>query len=163
MLIDEVNITLQGGHGGAGKVSFKPGKKGGPDGGNGGRGGDVYITATSDLKALNQFSQKKVLYAQDGFPGESNKSTGKSGQDLTIELPLGTELLDTKTNEVFTIESLDQKLLICKGGLGGKGNFELKSPKNTTPTYAQTGLKGVERNLNIILKIITVLNSRVTI
>jgi len=154
MLMDEADIILVGGHGGAGRVAFKNGKKGGPDGGNGGRGGDVYIVATTDLRALIQFSQKQFLSGQDGQPGEIRNKSGKAGEDLTIELPLGTEILDKNSEEKFVIESLDQRLLICKGGLGGKGNFDLKSARNTTPTYAQRGLNGQKRELKINLKII---------
>lgn len=154
MLIDEVEIILIAGHGGVGKVSFNPGKKSGPNGGNGGRGGDVYIRVTSDLTALNQFSKIKTIEAEDGFSGGKFQQSGKDGKDLEIIMPLGTEITDMKTGEVFQLNNLDQRILICKGGLGGKGNYELRSSRRTTPLYAQKGLNGQERHLKVELKLI---------
>jgi GTPase len=154
MLIDEVDIILRGGHGGAGKVSFGRGKYSGPDGGNGGKGGSIYLKVTSDLTALNQFSKETVLTGENGTAGGSNQKFGKDGKDLILTLPLGTELIDKKNGDVFKLEELDQEVLICKGGLGGKGNTEFKSPSNTTPMYAQKGLNGQERELKVHLKLI---------
>jgi GTP-binding protein len=154
MLIDEVEITLKAGHGGAGKVSFYPGKKAGPDGGNGGRGGDIYLRVTSDLTALNQFSKTKELAAENGHYGESNIKTGHDGNDLMITMPIGTELTETETGKIIDLNDLDQKILIAKGGKGGKGNYELRSSRNTTPMRAQKGLPGEEKHFKIILKLI---------
>lgn len=154
MFIDEVDIIIKGGHGGAGKVSFGPGKYSGPDGGNGGRGGYVYIKATSDLTTLNQFTRKKFLKAEDGGAGDRQKKTGKDGQDLELTLPIGTSLVDKDTGEDFEVNNLEDKILLAKGGLGGKGNFELRSSRNTTPRSAQPGLPGKERHLKVVLKLI---------
>ncbi len=154
MLVDEVEITLKAGHGGAGKVSFNPGKKGGPNGGNGGSGGDIYISVTSDLRALNQFSKTKLLEAEDGEMGGNFQRSGGAGKDLEIKMPLGTELTDLQTREVFELNSLDKRILICEGGLGGKGNYELRSSRQTTPLYAQKGLSGQEKSLKLELKFI---------
>lgn len=154
MLIDEVDIVLQAGHGGPGKVSFYPGKKSGPDGGNGGRGGDIFITTTSDLTALNQFSGEKLIKAKNGEPGDSNRKFGQSGVDIELKMPVGTILIDKITGEEFNLSDIGERILICKGGLGGRGNFELKSSRNTTPMYAQKGLPGQVRDLKIILKLI---------
>ncbi len=154
MLIDEVEIILTAGHGGAGKVSFNPGQKAGPNGGNGGRGGDIYLSVTSDLRALNQFSKTKLKEAENGEMGANFQKSGRDGKDLELEMPLGTELTDLQTNEKFVLDDLNSRLLICKGGLGGRGNFELKSSRNTSPEYAQRGLPGQERNLKVELKFI---------
>lgn len=154
MLIDEVEIVLKGGHGGAGKVSFYPGAKAGPDGGNGGRGGDVYISATSDLTALNRFTKDKVLSAEKGENGDGNRKFGSDGGDIDIKMPVGTWLLDKITGEEFELKTTEDKIMICKGGLGGRGNFEFKSSRRTTPLYAQSGLPGQERELQVILKLI---------
>jgi GTP-binding protein len=154
MLIDEVEIILKAGHGGAGKVSFNPGKKAGPNGGNGGKGGDIYISVTSDLRALNQFSKTKIIEAENGEMGNNFQKSGRNGKDLEIIMPLGTELLDLETGKVYKLENLDDRILICKGGIGGRGNFELKSPRNTTPMYAQKGLSGEERKFKVELKFI---------
>lgn len=154
MLLDEVEITLKGGHGGPGRVSFNPGKRSGPNGGNGGKGGDIYITVTSDLRALNQFSKTKLKEAENGEMGGNFQKTGNDGQDSEIKMPLGTELTDLQTGEKFELDSLEKRILIAKGGLGGRGNFSFKSSKNTTPRYAQKGLNGQERNLKVELKFI---------
>lgn len=154
MLIDEVEIILKAGHGGAGKVSFNPGQHSGPNGGNGGKGGDIYISVTSDLMALNQFSKSKIKEAENGEMGGNFQKTGRDGNDLEIKMPLGTELRDLRTGEVFELDDINKRILICKGGIGGRGNFELKSPRNTTPMYAQKGLNGQEKNLKVDLKFI---------
>ena len=152
MLIDEVEIILRAGHGGPGKVSFNPGKKSGPNGGNGGRGGDIYISVTSDLRPLNQFSKIKTLEAENGGMGDNFQKTGRDGRDLEIKMPLGTELVDRKIVEKFELNDLNQRILICKGGLGGKGNYELRSSRRTTPSFAQKGLAGQDRDLKVELK-----------
>ncbi len=154
MLIDEVDLIIKGGHGGAGRVSFYPGKKAGPDGGNGGRGGDVYIKVTSDLTALNQFSKAKKLSAENGAFGGRNKSSGEDGADLEITFPVGTTLVDQLTDQVFELDDLNTRILLCKGGKGGMGNYELRSSRNTTPMRAQTGLPGQERVLHVNLRFI---------
>lgn len=154
MLIDEVEIILKAGHGGPGRVSFNPGKKKGPNGGNGGKGGNIYITVTSDLRALNQFSKTKSKEAENGEAGENYQKSGKDGKDLEILMPLGTEMTDLRTGEKFELNDLDKRILICKGGLGGKGNFELRSSRRTTPLFAQKGLSGEEKRLKVELKFI---------
>ncbi len=152
MLIDEVEIILKAGHGGPGRVSFNPGKKKGPNGGNGGKGGDVYLTVTSDLRALNQFSKSKEKEAGNGEMGGNYQKSGKDGEDLVIRMPLGSEIRDLKTEEIFELNDLDKRILICKGGLGGRGNYELRSSIKTTPMYAQKGLAGEEKILKVELK-----------
>ena len=154
MLIDEVEITRKAGHGGAGKVSFNPGNSAGPNGGDGGRGGDIYLIVTSDLRALNQFSGTKLKEAENGVAGDNFQKSGKDGADLEIEMPIGTELTDLQTKEKFVLDNLNARILICKGGIGGQGNFALKSSRNTSPKYAQRGRFGQERNLKVELKFI---------
>ncbi|EKD90995.1 MAG: hypothetical protein ACD_30C00052G0013 [uncultured bacterium] len=154
MLIDEVNIILKGGHGGAGKVSFYPGEKSGPSGGNGGKGGDLYIEATTDLTVLNQFSRKRLVSAENGMPGGLSRKIGKDGRDIVVFMPVGTVLIEKNTGEVITIDKGGQKILVCKGGLGGWGNYEFKSSRNTTPEYAQSGLDGEEKHFQASLKLL---------
>lgn len=154
MLIDEVVVTLKGGHGGSGKVSFNPGERGGPSGGNGGKGGDLYIEATTDITALKQFLAQSSIAAENGLPGDSNRKFGKDGKNKVIFLPLGTVLKDLKSSEEISLDKLDERILICRGGLGGRGNFEFKSPRNTTPEYSQSGLPGDIRRFQIHLKLI---------
>lgn len=153
MLIDEATITVSAGHGGAGKASFF--KKGrGPDGGNGGKGGDVYFQATSDLTALNQFASKQSFSAPAGEAGDSNRKYGRDAADLTLLAPIGTDLIDLNTQEIFTLESPNQKILLCQGGIGGQGNAARANSRMTTPTKAQPGLPGQSRHLKLSLKLI---------
>lgn len=154
MFIDEAEIVFKGGHGGPGKVSFYNRTKGGPDGGNGGRGGDVYIIGTSDLMALRNFTVKKEIAAENGAMGESNRKFGKDGSDTEIRLPIGCLLEDLNTGEKFEITKPDQRILIAPGGLGGRGNYEFRSSRNTTPMYAQPGLPGLERYVKVNLSLI---------
>lgn len=154
MLIDEAEIKVSGGHGGAGKVAFYPGKLKGPSGGNGGKGGDVYFKVSSDLTLLNQFSAKISFSAPSGQVGESNRRTGKDGKDLIITLPIGTEVTNLDNEDKFELINLDQEILVAKGGIGGRGNYELKSSRNTTPMYAQSGLRGQEKRFKLSLKLI---------
>ncbi len=151
MLIDHVEITIQAGHGGKGRVSF--GEKG-ADGGNGGKGGDVFITVTSDLSALNQYAMTNSIVAQDGANGSNRRSSGAKGLDKTMVLPIGTEIINKSTGEIVEISDLNQEILFCKGGLGGKGNLEFKSSKNRSPNYAQPGLPGEVKQVQLILKYI---------
>jgi GTPase len=155
MFIDEVEITLQGGHGGAGLISFGKKTRSGPDGGNGGRGGDIYFASDTDLTLLNQFSRKTDFQAENGHPGGRNRKTGKDGADLEIKLPVGTSVIDIDKGELlFEMEKKSQKEPVCKGGKGGRGNFEFRSPRRTTPKFAQPGLPGEKRNVKLILKLI---------
>lgn len=152
MLIDEVDIIVRGGHGGAGSVSFV-GKHGGPDGGDGGKGGDVYVGATTDLYALNRFLSKSTLAAENGTAGKSNQRSGENGKDLTLVMPIGTFLIDEDGNEI-DLNDMGSRVLLVKGGLGGRGNAFFKSSKNTTPKYAQPGLQGEEKKFTLKLKLI---------
>jgi GTPase len=154
MLIDEVEITLKAGNGGPGRVSFGKMLKSGPDGGDGGRGGDLYVKAVSDLYALNQFSSVKLKAAQNGEIGGQNQKDGKRGNDLTIELPVGTTLIDQETGEQIDLTEVGQTILVAKGGIGGLGNYDLRSSRNTTPMKAQGGRPGDTRNFKAILKLI---------
>lgn len=154
MLLDKVDVTFCAGNGGNGKVSFK--KLGrGPDGGNGGRGGDLYVTASSDLTILNQFTQKDYLAAENGIPGGDNIKSGHKGDDLTITLPVGTSLVNRDTgNVVLELTEVGQTVKLLKGGDGGHGNWEFRSARNTTPMKAQKGFPGEIMNLTLNLKLI---------
>jgi len=154
MLIDDIDVVFKAGDGGAGKVSFGKLRKSGPDGGNGGKGGDIYVQGSSDLKLLNQFSAKNLIEADNGVPGDKNKMAGKFADDLTVLLPIGSTITDKRTNEVFEITSVGQRILLCEGGKGGIGNFDLRSPTNTTPLKAIPAKKGQRREVNISLRFI---------
>ncbi|EKE05942.1 MAG: GTPase ObgE [uncultured bacterium] len=154
MLLDKIDVTFCAGNGGNGKVSFK--KLGrGPDGGNGGRGGDLFVTTTGDLTVLYQFSKKVVLAAENGIPGGDNIRSGGKGEDLTIILPVGTELINRGTGQILLeLTKVGQTVKLLKGGDGGHGNWEFRSARNTTPMKAQKGFPGEIMNLTLNLKLI---------
>ncbi len=152
MLIDEIDIIIKPGHGGQGCVSFV-GRAGGPDGGDGGRGGDIWVEATSDLYASSRFVSQPKQGAENGKPGEERKKSGLNGTDLTLIVPIGTFITDEEGKEI-ELNELGKKVLLAEGGLGGKGNFFFRSPTRTTPKFAQPGLQGEERKLNLKLKLI---------
>jgi GTP-binding protein len=154
MLIDIAEVIFKGGNGGNGKVSFRKHMKG-PDGGNGGDGGNLYIESVSDLKLLNQFSRETEFSAGKGIPGGSNNRSGKGGEDLTIFLPLGTSVINKKTNsEIWDLSDPGMRILLCKGGKGGLGNWEYRSADNPVPRYGQSGKKGEVKELILSLKLI---------
>ena len=158
MFIDNVELIVHSGKGGAGAVSFRREKfvpKGGPDGGDGGDGGDVYFVVDKNTHTLAHFKGKRVLKAKNGRPGEGRKKHGKKGEDLILIVPPGTQVFDAKTNELLLDLVEDgQKVLFLKGGKGGKGNWHFKSASNQRPTYAQPGLPGKERHIRLELKLI---------
>lgn len=154
MFIDEVDITVKAGDGGEGKVSFGKSRRSGPDGGNGGKGGDVYITGSSDLTLLLQFRSKNVIEADNGVPGGKDKRAGKNGDDLILQLPVGSLLTDKKTKQVFELEKVGQTILICTGGQGGIGNYDLRSSINTAPKNTIPARKGQKRRLFVSIRFI---------
>ncbi len=146
MLVDEIAlIKIIAGHGGAGKYAPVKASKSAHIGGDGGRGGNIYVSATTDLSALNKFVGVTQIKAEDGGRGGDNDSTGKSGADVDIKFPVGTSIVDTETKRVVVeLGNLEQRILLCKGGLGGRGgNFR-----------AQLGLFGQSIKAKIILKLI---------
>lgn len=153
MFIDEVKIVVKGGRGGDGKVSFFPGKNG-PDGGNGGQGGDVYAILNTNFTNLNKYIDKKLFKAGDGESGGSYRCTGMNGQDLDIQVPLGTFIIDEDSQKEVEITRENPKVLLSQGGVGGRGNDAFKSATHQTPRQAEKGLEGQERHLKMILKLI---------
>ncbi len=154
MLIDEIDIKVKAGDGGDGIVSFGWRPKSGPDGGNGGDGGDVYAIGVEDIMALKRYAPNKWYKAEDGKPGGRNKKTGKSGDDLILELPVASTLIDKETGETLEIEKVGQKELVCQGGRGGRGNWEFRSSTNTTPKSAEPGQPGEKRRIHVVLRLI---------
>lgn len=155
MLIDVAEVIFRGGHGGPGITSFGKKEHSGPDGGNGGRGGDIYVTATSDLTLLNQFSRKTLFIAGNGEGGGKNKMAGLDGKDIEIFLPFGTSIIDKESGRtIYELDKIGDRKLICQGGLGGRGNFEFRSSIKQAPKYHQPGLDGDEKKLILSLKLI---------
>ena len=158
MFIDNVELTLSSGNGGAGCVSFRREKhviQGGPDGGDGGRGGDVYFVVDKNTHTLSHFRGKTHLKAKNGQPGMGRKCYGKSGESLEVVVPPGTQVIDALSGEVLLdlVEDGERKLFL-KGGKGGLGNTHFKSSTNQKPNYAQPGLPGESKKVKLELKLI---------
>lgn len=157
MLVDQVQIIVKAGNGGRGAVSFKRNAqtaKGGPDGGNGGKGGDVYIQGINDIDALQRFRYQKEVKAEDGVNGGRYNLYGRKGKDMLVYLPLGTLVTDLTSNEELEIINEEVKILLAKGGSGGKGNNEFKTSTNQTPKFAEDGEKGEVKQIRLELKLI---------
>lgn len=141
--VDYVKIFCRSGNGGSGSAHLHREKfidKGGPDGGDGGRGGDVIIRGNAQLWTLLHLKYRKHIFAGDGGSGSKSMSTGADGDDVTIEVPLGTVAKDAETGEVlFEIVKDGDTEVLVPGGRGGLGNVHFKSPTNRTPRYAQPG------------------------
>jgi GTP-binding protein len=155
MLIDDVKIRVKAGNGGSGTAAFNKIKMAlGPTGGNGGAGGSVYLEGVSDLGGLLQFRYKKEIEAENGKQGKGNLNDGADGPDLVLKVPVGTVIHNLTTKEDSEIVSIGQKVLVAKGGKGGKGNYKFRSPVNTTPQEFQAGLPGEQCELRLELKLI---------
>ncbi len=153
MFVDEVTLQIEGGTGGNGKISFFP-AKGGPSGGNGGDGGRVYALSNPQMSSLNVYSSKFHIKAEDGKSGDKNRKAGADGEDLMLEMPVGSTLIDLETKEEHELTKKNEKVLISRGGEGGLGNDALKSSIHNTPHKAERGEKGQVRNIKIILRLI---------
>lgn len=155
MLVDDVTIKIQAGKGGKGAVAFSGIKMNlGPTGGSGGKGGDVYLEAVSDLSALNRFRSQKEFQAGDGEVGRGAFRDGHTGKDLILFVPRGTVIHNLTSDIQGELTGVGQKILVAKGGKGGKGNFLYRSPTNTSPKESQPGLPGEEQKLRLELKLI---------
>jgi len=156
--IDEVIITVCSGAGGKGCVSFRREKfipRGGPDGGDGGKGGDIVLKTTSRKRTLYQFRYQKQFKAKNGAHGQGKKKTGKNSQDLTIELPPGTQVTDVDTGQVIRdLIKPGETFVPARGGRGGQGNARFKTSKNRTPRFAQPGEPGETKTLKLELKLL---------
>lgn len=156
--VDETIITVQSGDGGSGCVSFRREKyvpRGGPDGGDGGKGGDVVFRATSRKRTLVDFHFKKHFKAQNGKPGQGKQKTGKNGQDLIIELPAGTLIIDTQTDQTLSDLVLPGDTFIAaQGGRGGQGNARFKTSTHRAPRFSQPGEQGQVATLRLELKLL---------
>jgi GTP-binding protein len=156
--IDEAIITLQAGDGGRGCVSFRREKfvpRGGPDGGDGGKGGDVVLQTTSRKRTLYQFQYKKNFKAQNGGHGQGKKKSGKSGDNLIIELPPGTVVSEALTGQIIKdFIKPDETFVVAKGGRGGRGNTRFKTSTNRAPRFAQPGEEGQTLTVKVELKLL---------
>ena len=156
--VDYVKLQVASGNGGKGSVHLHREKyitKGGPDGGDGGRGGHVLLRANKNLWTLYGFKFQKHFKAGHGGDGSKNRSSGAQGEDIVIEVPLGTVVRHGETEEVIIeITEEQQEYVVLEGGLGGRGNWHFKSSTNQTPRYAQPGRPGQELPLILELKVL---------
>tara|TARA_Y200000002_G_scaffold97176_1_gene78608 strand:- start:1236 stop:2234 length:999 start_codon:yes stop_codon:yes gene_type:complete len=156
--VDYIKLYACSGNGGKGSVHLHREKyitKGGPDGGDGGRGGHIILKGNQNLWTLHHLKFKKHLKAGHGAHGSKSRSTGADGSDVFIEVPLGTVVKDTESGKIlFEITDNGQEIILCEGGMGGRGNWHFKSSTNQTPRYAQPGIPGEEKKVTIELKIL---------
>ncbi|MGH1419746.1 MAG: GTPase ObgE [Hyphomicrobiaceae bacterium] len=141
--LDQAKIYVKAGNGGNGCVSFRREKyvdQGGPDGGDGGRGGDVWVECVQNLNTLIDFRYQQHFRAKNGIPGMGRDRTGKSGDDIVLKVPPGTQVLtDDKETVICDLQEPGDRFRLASGGNGGFGNAHFKSPTNQAPTHANPG------------------------
>ena len=156
--LDQAKIYLEAGKGGSGSASFRREKFiefGGPDGGDGGNGGSIVFIAEKNLNTLIDFRYRQHFKAEKGYDGKGKKKTGKSGEDLIIKVPIGTQIFEEDNNTLIEdLKKSDQKIVITNGGKGGLGNVRFKSSTNRTPRKKTDGDKGESFWVWLQLKII---------
>lgn len=158
VFLDEVTIHVRSGRGGDGAVSFRREKyvpKGGPDGGDGGRGGSVIIEADEHRTTLIDFRSRRHYFAANGKPGERNRRTGKSGQDLLMKVPVGVIAYEIEFGRVLCDLTVHgQRAVLAKGGIGGRGNSNYATSTHQTPRFAERGEPGEDREVRLELKLL---------
>ena len=156
--VDYVKVFLNSGKGGKGSVHLHREKfitKGGPDGGDGGRGGHIILRGNQNLWTLINFKFKKHFKAGHGGHGSKNRSSGADGEDVYLDVPLGTIVKDGETQEVIVeITAHGEEQVLLEGGMGGRGNWHFRSSTNQTPRYAQPGVDGQEKDFILELKVL---------
>ena len=156
--VDYVKIHVFSGKGGKGSAHLHREKyitKGGPDGGDGGRGGHVIVKGNKNLWTLFHLKFKRHVKAEHGGNGSKQRSSGAQGADEYIDVPLGTVIRDTETNEIVKEITEDgQEFIVAEGGMGGRGNWHFKSSTNQTPRYAQPGVDGQQIDITLELKVL---------
>jgi GTPase len=156
--VDYVKVHVTSGKGGQGSAHLRREKyipKGGPDGGDGGRGGHVIVRANKNMWTLFHLKFKRHFTAGHGGSGGKQTSTGADGEDVIIDVPLGTVIKNTDTGEVLIEITADEtSYIVARGGKGGLGNAHFKSSTNQTPRYAQTGMLGEESNITLEMKVL---------
>ncbi len=158
MFTDQVVIHVKSGKGGDGMVHFHREKfipRGGPDGGDGGKGGDVIFEVKPTLNTLSSFRQNQKFKADEGTKGGPSQMTGRNGKDLIISVPPGTHLFDADTGELIgDLTKPGEKLMVLKGGRGGRGNQHFATSRNQVPRTAEKGEPAQEKRIRLELKLI---------
>lgn len=157
MFVDTAKVYVKAGKGGNGAISFRREiyiPKGGPDGGDGGKGGDVVFVASKDCDTLIDFRFQPKLIAEDGKPGTGQKSSGKSGKDLLVEVPIGTVVKRTDGTIVADLTHDEERAIVAHGGDGGYGNWHFRSSTRQTPRVAELGNPGEAFDAELELKLL---------
>lgn len=158
MFIDTAKIFVKSGDGGNGSVSFRREKYvplGGPDGGDGGRGADVILVVDPNMTTLLDFTYKRKYAAEGGTSGSGSKCYGKDGETLYIKVPMGTVIRDVETDKIMAdLSHIGDSFVIAKGGKGGKGNAKFATATRQTPNFAEPGMPGEERWIELQLKLL---------
>jgi GTPase len=157
MFHDRVNLTVIAGRGGDGSIHFRREKfvpKGGPDGGDGGKGGDVILVASPHRRDLSGFRSNQKVRAGRGGAGSGSLSTGEDGDDVVLDVPVGTQVLDADERLVADLAHPGARVVVAKGGSGGRGNKRFASPTRQTPRYAEVGMPGEEAMIDLRLKLL---------
>lgn len=158
MFIDRAKIRVQGGHGGNGVTAFRREKfvpRGGPSGGDGGRGGDVWVVADSSLNTLLHLRYNPEHIAGRGLHGEGAQRSGRNGEDVIIRVPVGTQIFESRSEELLHDLAVDgARWLAVRGGRGGFGNAHFATSTNRAPRYHQQGSQGEELELQLELKLL---------
>jgi GTP-binding protein len=160
MFVDEVDIRVSAGSGGNGCLSFRREKfvpRGGPSGGDGGTGGSVYVVASPHLNTLVNYRFHPEFHADRGVHGQGSNRTGADGRDLELEVPVGTvvyEMTEDGSVELADLTTLGQRLLVARGGRGGRGNAAFATSTNRAPRRIEPGERGEEKRLRLRLKLL---------
>ncbi len=149
--LDLAKVYIRSGAGGSGCASFRREKFiefGGPDGGDGGNGGSVWVEAAAGLNTLIDFRYQQHFFAKNGQPGMGSQRTGRSGEDIVLKVPAGTEVIDEDEETLIAdLTEVGSRVLLARGGNGGWGNLRFKSSTNRAPSRANPGQDGVERTI----------------
>jgi GTP-binding protein len=157
MFNDRAHIQLEAGRGGDGGLSFRREKyvpKGGPDGGDGGRGGNVVVAVDATLRDLSAFRRIRQAKATRGGNGRGSKKHGADGDDVDLRVPVGTQLVDGEGRLIADLVVPDARVVVARGGQGGRGNARFATATRQTPRFAETGLPGDELELELRLKLV---------
>jgi len=157
MLVDSVTITVIAGNGGNGAATFRRDAitaHGGPDGGDGGNGGNIYFQGSTNINDLREFRFKKTIEGERGVDGGRHNAFGRNAEHTVILVPIGTEITDIDTHQFVEIVDSEKKVLIARGGIGGRGNVFFKTATHQTPRERELGGEGERRSIHLELKII---------